>query len=140
MLTLALTRTAEYALRAMTALALKENKSPVSAGDLAAETGIPVHYLNKIMRRLVGAEFVISSRGHGGGFKLGKPASRISYMDVLQVAGYDAEAKRCVFGWGECRSDRPCPMHESWSGLNENFIAWARKTNLATLKKSRKAA
>lgn len=122
----------------MTALAIKRDNAPVNASDLSAETGIPVHYLNKIMRRMVGAEFVVSSKGHGGGFKLGKPASRISYLDVLKVAGYNVEDKRCVFGWGECRSDRPCPMHDSWSSLNGNFITWARTTTLASFKKSRK--
>ena len=137
MLNLTLTHTAEYALRAMTALAMKGDKLPVNASDLAAETEIPVHYLNKIMRRLVDADFVISSKGHGGGFKLARAASKISYLDVLKVAGYDTEDKRCVFGRGECDSNHPCPMHDSWSNLNNNFVVWARKTTLASLKKTK---
>lgn len=115
---------------------MKGDKLPVNASDLAAETEIPVHYLNKIMRRLVDADFVISSKGHGGGFRLARAASKISYLDVLKVAGYDTEDKRCVFGRGECSSSHPCPMHDSWSSLNNNFVVWARKTTLASLKKS----
>jgi len=136
MLTFTLTRTAEYALRAMTALALQPKSDPINARDLSERTSVPVHYLNKIMRRLVEAGFVTSSKGHGGGFRLAKPATRIAYFDILKAVGYDSETKACVFGWNACRSDRPCPMHETWSHLNDQFLDWAGANTLASLRKS----
>lgn len=136
MLSLNLKHTAEYALRAMTTLALESEKGPMNAQALASQTGIPVHYLNKIMRHLVDEGFVISAKGHGGGFRLGKPASRISYLDVLKVTGYDTENMRCVFGRDRCRSNQPCPMHHAWKDVNDDFILWARQTTLSSLKNS----
>jgi Rrf2 family transcriptional regulator, iron-sulfur cluster assembly transcription factor len=136
MLSLSLTSTAEYALRAMTTLAIEPGGSAINARDLAGKTRVPVHYLNKIMKRLVEAGLATSARGHGGGFRLGRPASRISYLDILKVMGYEFESRQCVFGWDACRSDRPCPMHESWSRANEDFVAWARRTTLASLRKT----
>jgi Rrf2 family protein len=136
MLSLSLSSTAEYALRAMTMLALEAKGGAVNARDLSAKTRVPVHYLNKIMKRLVTEGLAASAKGHGGGFRLGKPASRISYLDILRVMGYDFESRQCVFGWEACRSDRPCPMHDSCSRANEGFIAWARQTTLASLRPS----
>jgi Rrf2 family iron-sulfur cluster assembly transcriptional regulator len=135
MLSLSLSNTAEYALRAMTMLALDAQESAINARDLAGKTRVPVHYLNKIMNRLVEAGLVTSAKGHGGGFRLGKPASRISYLDILKVMGYNFESRQCVFGWEACRSDRPCPMHDSWSRANDSFVAWARSTSLASLRR-----
>jgi Rrf2 family iron-sulfur cluster assembly transcriptional regulator len=134
MLSLSLSNTAEYALRAMTLLALEGRDEAINARDLSGKTRVPVHYLNKIMNRLVEAGLVTSSKGHGGGFRLGRPASRISYLDILKVMGYNFDARQCVFGWEACRNDRPCPMHASWSKANDNFVAWARTTTLASLR------
>jgi Rrf2 family transcriptional regulator, iron-sulfur cluster assembly transcription factor len=135
MLSLSLSSTAEYALRAMTMLALETREGAVNARDLSGKTRVPVHYLNKIMNRLVEAGLATSAKGHGGGFRLGKPASRISYLDILKVVGYNFESRQCVFGWEACRSDRPCPMHESWSVANDNFVEWAKRTTLASLRR-----
>src|SRR4051812_25267763 len=133
MISLSLTQTAEYALRAMSILALRVDQTPMRANELAAGTGVPLPYLWKIMRRMVDTGLVVSAKGHGGGFRLARPAEAISYMDILEVMGYDTRTGSCVFGWGLCRSDKPCPMHTTWSRLNESFTTWARTTTLATL-------
>lgn len=140
MLSLSLSNTAEYALRAMTILSLEAKDGAINARDLAGKTRVPVHYLNKIMKRLAAAGLVESAKGHGGGFRLGKPASRISYLDILKVVGYNFESRQCVFGWEACRNDRPCPMHDSWSKANDNFVAWARQTSLASLRRTPSAS
>jgi len=137
MLSLSLSSTAEYALRAMTMLSLEAKEgAAINARDLSGKTRVPVHYLNKIMNRLVEAGLATSTKGHGGGFRLGKPASRISYLDILKVMGYNFESRQCVFGWEACRNDRPCPMHNSWSKANDSFVAWARATTLASLRRA----
>ena len=109
----------------------------MNARELSSQTEIPVHYLNKIMHNMVEAGLADSAKGHGGGFQLGRPASHISYLDILKVSGYDINDARCVFGRDQCRADHPCPMHHTWSRLNENFVTWAKKTTLASLKKTK---
>jgi Rrf2 family protein len=134
MISLSLTQTAEYALRAMSCLALGTGDARMRANDLAVKSGVPLPYLWKIMRRLVSAGLADSSKGHGGGFRLARAPAEIAYLDILQVMGYETGLDSCVFGWGRCRSDRPCPMHHSWGELNEGFVAWARATTLARLR------
>lgn len=98
---------------------------------IAEKTQIPSHYLHKIMRKLVNAGLVVSTKGHGGGFRLSRPPGRITYGNILEAMGYEKEIADCVFGWGRCRESKPCPMHGSWSQLNRQFVAWAEETTLA---------
>jgi DNA-binding IscR family transcriptional regulator len=60
MLSPSLNSTAEYALRAMTSLALESKNCIINSRDLSGKTRVPVHYLNKIMNRLMDAELVTS--------------------------------------------------------------------------------
>ena len=59
-----LNQTVEYGLRAMAQLAVAPNRNRISAEELACLTGIPRHYVSKIMRRLVEAGLVTSLKGH----------------------------------------------------------------------------
>jgi Rrf2 family iron-sulfur cluster assembly transcriptional regulator len=126
-----LSQTAEYALRAMAWLATESRSEPVRARDLSTATGIPTHYLSKVMRRLVLAELLVSQKGQGGGFALAKPPEEIAFMDILAAVDAYPAAGVCAFGWGECVENDPCPLHGSWSRLNEHLQTWAEGTTLA---------
>ncbi|RME83743.1 MAG: Rrf2 family transcriptional regulator [Planctomycetota bacterium] len=135
-----LNQTAEYALRAMSFLALYPERLPIRAKDLALEVDIPQHYLSKIMRKLVMAELVTSQKGHGGGFCLAKPPGQIRFLDILEAVDYQIKPDSCVFGWGQCNNENPCPIHHLWSDLNDKFLDWCIKSNLYKVKKKRKEA
>lgn len=126
-----LSQTAEYALRAMSRLALLGEGQAMRAEDLAEATSIPVHYLSKVMRRLVLAGLVTSQKGHGGGFALARPASQVRFADVLFATGITVESDRCGFGWGTCNPSAPCPLHNAWTDLNQRCENWARENTLA---------
>jgi Rrf2 family protein len=128
-----LPQTAEYALRAMAWLATLPEGQPVRAVDLSACTGIPSHYLSKVLRRLVLANLLVSQKGQGGGFSLARPPEQIAFIDVLQaVDAYPGEG-RCAFGWGECGDQDPCPLHKVWTRLNDQIASWATGTTLADI-------
>ncbi len=126
-----LSQTAEYALRAASWIAAYSPGAPVRAQDLSRETGIPAQYLSKILRRLVVAGILSSQRGQGGGFALTRPPDQIRFLDVLAAVEASPETGRCAFGWGACRADAPCPLHEAWAPLGEAFVHWAAATTLA---------
>ncbi|WP_138430991.1 RrF2 family transcriptional regulator [Fodinibius saliphilus] len=125
-----LPQTAEYALRAMACIALKKDGRPVSSNVLARATGIPGHYLSKILRKMVEADLVTSQKGHGGGFRLAKEPSEIKFKSILATVDYKIEPNSCVFGWDECDSEDPCPLHNTWSQLKDSFQWWAENTTL----------
>ncbi len=123
-------QTAEYALRAMAWLATVPRGEPIRATDLSTSTGIPPHYLSKVLRRLVLADLLVSQKGQGGGFMLARPAAEIPFIEILSaVDAYPTEG-RCAFGWGTCDDAHPCPLHGVWSRLNDHIHEWASSTNL----------
>ena len=127
-------QTAQYALRAMMALAALRPGETIPARDLSRSTGIPSAYLSKIMRRLAAAGLLRARKGHGGGFRLSRGLSRIKLRDVIEAAGGALERDVCIFGGGRCDPQAPCPLHDSWSELNEAFHTWARRTTLQDLR------
>lgn len=130
-----ISQTAVYALRAMAWLTTVPADQPVRVKDLSTATGIPSHYLSKVMRRLVLAGLVTSQKGQGGGFQLSKPPADIPFIDILTAVDAYSTDGRCAFGWGECDAAHPCPLHGAWSRLNEQLRAWAEGTTLADIAK-----
>ncbi|MCB9871519.1 MAG: Rrf2 family transcriptional regulator [Planctomycetes bacterium] len=126
-----LNQTAKYALRAMAILASLPAGEALPAKELARRTGIPVHYLSKIMRRLVVSRLVAGRRGHGGGFSLGRPARRISFADILVATDCVGERDVCAFGWGKCNPAEHCPLHDTYRQLQASVLQWMEGTTLA---------
>ena len=78
------TRATQYALQAVLTLA-REPVRLYSARRLARETGTPARFLSKILSGLSRARLLISSPGVHGGFRLARPANRISVWDVVSA-------------------------------------------------------
>lgn len=119
----------------MSSIALLADKGPVRAKELAAQISIPGHYLSKVLRKLVEARLLNATKGHYGGFSLGRPAGKIRLIDVLEAVQEDLPAKRCIFGWRKCSSTDPCILHHRWNEVNTSFQNWARRTTLADIQK-----
>lgn len=126
-------QTSEYALRAMAWLASAPTDEPVRSRDLAAGSGIPLHYLSKILRRLVLAELLVSQKGKRGGFVLARPVNEIRFLDILAAVDAYPTQGRCAFGWGECDELNPCTMHDTWTELNGKILSWAANNTLANV-------
>lgn len=126
-----LPQTAEYALRAMACLAALPPGQGLRARDLSEASNVPAAYLSKVLRRLVVEGLLLSQKGHHGGFVLARPATEISFLEILHAADFEPDSNRCSFGWGQCDAAHPCPLHGPYSKLKEEFIAWAGRTSLA---------
>jgi len=126
---LALTPT--YALRAMAVLANLDPGETLTSSALSERTGVPVHYLSKIMRRMVVAGLASSRKGHGGGFALGRPPHKITFAAILAATDLTLEPGQCGFGFGSCDPRALCPLHPTWSGLQSTLQRWAEDSTLA---------
>ena len=81
-----LSQTAEYALRAMTQLAVDAPNAGTTR-DVAKRTQVPPAYLSKVLQHMRRAGLVTSRRGVGGGVKLARPPKRISLLEIVNAAG-----------------------------------------------------
>jgi len=133
-----ISKTAEYAIRAMSAVSTLPEGAKIRASDLGRATGIPNPYLSKILRRLVLAELLVSQKGQGGGFSLARPAGEILFIEILNAVDAFPTDGRCAFGWGNCDELMPCPLHGAWSRLSRHIVDWANHTNLAEIAEAAK--
>jgi Rrf2 family transcriptional regulator, nitric oxide-sensitive transcriptional repressor len=102
-------QTAEYALRAVVALADSGGR-PLTTQQIAGLTQVPLDYLAKVLQALGRCALVESQRGKHGGFTLARPASRLTILDVLNAVDPLPRIHSCPLelpGHGR----QLCPLH-----------------------------
>lgn len=98
-----LTRHTDYALRALTYLAIHTEPAPARITDIARRMGMSEDHLAKVIARLAPLGYVETIRGRIGGVRLARPASEIIIGDVVRatednltlVECFDPESNRC---------------------------------------------
>jgi Rrf2 family protein len=128
-----LSKTAEYALRAVATVARVKEDRPVLAREIATLGKIPGKYLSKVMRDLVHAGVFTSTRGIGGGFRLRRKAETIKLADVIRPFDDVLAARRCPFGNTKCSDDNPCSMHDQWKPVSDAVRYLLEKTTVADI-------
>lgn len=128
-----LSKSAEYALRALHCLAFLPDGDPVPAARLAERVGVPENYLSKLLHRLQQEGVVSSQRGRGGGFRLARGRDAIALADVVRPFDAGFLSRRCLLGRPECRDDAPCAAHEEWLEVAGRMRRFFRETTLGDL-------
>lgn len=123
-------RTAQYALRAMSLLAAQDGRMTVK--QLALAVGAPQPYLARIIMTLADTGMVDARRGPGGGLQLGRESSKISLMDIVVCFDGNSLFEECCLGLPGCSdSAHKCPVHNEWGGIRERIKTWWMHTSLA---------
>ncbi len=81
-----LTRAASYALHAVTYMAAQKSDRPIASHLIARERGIPERFLLKVLKPLVSVGILTSVKGPNGGYRLARPASEISMLQIIEAA------------------------------------------------------
>lgn len=124
-----LTRTSEYALRALIHLAQHEDDWPLTGRCIAEQAKIPRKYLSKVLGDLVRVGVLESSPGRTGGFRLRRAAKKTALMDVL--APFEQfNQQSCPFGNRRCDDDNPCNAHDQWKKVVETKQRFLKKTTI----------
>jgi Rrf2 family protein len=79
-----LSKFARYALYAAVDMALAGDE-PVTVGQVAGPHGIPPTALAKVFQQLVRAGLAVGTRGIGGGYRLARPRSEITVLDIVAI-------------------------------------------------------
>lgn len=75
----------DYAMRALTELAVRPPGELLKADQIARAQAIPAKFLEVILNELRRAGLVLSRRGAEGGYRLAVPASQITVADVFRA-------------------------------------------------------
>lgn len=106
-----LSKTTEYALRAVTCLAGQAacGKTPSSAEEIAGITKIPRRYLHRVMQNLANADLVESRCGSQGGYSLARSAEAITILDIVDAVEPLGRICNCPLNLQSHTS--LCPLH-----------------------------
>jgi Rrf2 family protein len=80
-----LARASNYALHALEYMAASGRDTPVTSHHIARARGIPENFLLKVLKPLVSARVLRSVKGPHGGYRLARPASKITLLEVVEA-------------------------------------------------------
>lgn len=124
-------QTTEYALRAMTCLALAPDQL-VPTSTLAQMTQVPSNYLAKVLQQLATANLITGRRGVGGGYRLSRPSNQITLLEVIQTVGQLGRIEKCPLGLGN-HGSALCPLHRTMDNAAQTIIQMFQGVTLKDL-------
>jgi Rrf2 family transcriptional regulator, iron-sulfur cluster assembly transcription factor len=101
-------KSARYALHAALEMTLA-GEEPVTVVSVAARLSIPKTALAKVLQQLVRAGIARGTRGAGGGYRLAKPASALSVLDVIAPFEPPPAPGQCLL---DGRDGASCPRRD----------------------------
>lgn len=126
-----------YGSRAMLDLAIHYNETgaPVALSGIAERQGISEEYLEQIFSSLRRSGLVESVRGAQGGYKLGRPADKITVGDILRVLEGSLAPVDCVAEGKApaCERYDECVMNGVWLKLRDAIVNTVDSITLADL-------
>ena len=127
-----LTSKGRYAVTAMLDVTIHAAQGPVSLADISERQAISLSYLEQLFSKLRKYGLVISVRGPGGGYRLGRCSAQIAIADVINAVNESIDATRCQ-GKGNCQGGEQCLTHSLWEGLSQRIEEFLQNITLAEL-------
>jgi len=131
-------RQCEYALQAVTYLAMKPEDERTSIRELTKKFEIPYHFLAKILQDLTYKGLLVSQRGPSGGFGLARSPKDITLFEVVDAIDGNAFVTECVMGFSQCSGKNPCAVHSKWGELRETLRLTLVSKSVAQMAKEMK--
>lgn len=91
------------------------------AQQIAADTGVPLPTVAKVMKLLSKDGLVVATRGAAGGYGLGRAADAITVADMIQAVEGPIALTSCVETTtleDACGIESLCPMQGHWNRVN----------------------
>lgn len=101
--------------------------------DIAATEHIPSSFTAKILRRLVKAGLLRSTRGVSGGFGLARDAAEINLLDIVQGIEGPIQLTDCAPDPEHCTLSHDCPVSTVWFEVQRQMTDLLRQTTLEAL-------
>ena len=131
-----LTRGTDYGIQGVLFLAAQPYEKVTLLHDIARERNIPETYLAKIFQDLTKAGVVRSHRGAKGGFRLARPASEISLLQVIEALQGPIALNRCLDIRDACGNSPTCPVHVVLAKAQAQFVESLQAAKMDELGKS----
>jgi Rrf2 family protein len=106
-----LTRASSYALHALVFIGAQKHNRPIPSHLVARDRHIPERFLLKVLKPLVAVRVLHSVKGPNGGYRLARPPSQVSVLEVIEAVD------------GPIRGQSPLSEDQGKSPLNRKLEA-----------------
>jgi Rrf2 family protein len=140
-----LTQRSRYALRALIFIARSGGLAPVPISVIAEDQKLPRKFLEAILLDLKNGGLVNSYRGKMGGYRLARPASQISFGEIIRLIEGPLALVPCVSvsayqRCDDCFEETTCAIRKVMLVVREQTADILDNTTLADLSVDRVAA
>ena len=123
-----------YALRVMLDLAQHSVAALTPLKDVAARQEISLKYLESIASLLARAGLIEGQHGKGGGYRLTRPLSGYTVLEILDVTETCFSTVECIQHCRKgCHRAADCLTLPLWLGLDRQIQEYLRNTTLQDL-------
>lgn len=129
-----ITHEADYAIRIMYSLA--EHGAKISAKELSDESGVPIRFALKILRRLTQGGLTVSYKGVNGGYELARPAEQVFLGEIIEEIDGPIEINHCLSSEFDCskmQQKNQCVFHRIFDTINQDIRKQLYSLSLAQL-------
>jgi Rrf2 family protein len=123
---------AQYGMRALVEIAM-HGDAAVSLKTVSERQGISLHYLEQIIAVLRRAGYVESTRGAYGGYKVAKPMTEITALEVTELLEGSLAPVACLEAQDNCERVGHCSTETLWKRVDIAVRDVLRSTTLAQL-------
>lgn len=106
----------------------------VTRGAIAERTNVHTSAMAQVLATLVRAQLLVAQPGPRGGYRLARPGSRISVLDILTAIDGNRTRTRqgCILHDRSCQSPNGdyCVFHELFANAEREFLRSLQKTSI----------
>lgn len=121
-------------MRAMLDLALNGEEDLVLLRNIASRQEISKRYLEHMMTLLRNRGLVVAERGANGGYRLSRPASRITLEEIFEALEGEISPVECVRDSVACGRASDCVVRELWCEMALAMSEVLKNKTLADLR------
>jgi Rrf2 family protein len=129
-------RSTSYGLYAALEMARAGGGRAVTAAEIAAKYRLPPAALAKAIQRLVRGGVAVGTRGIAGGYRLARPASTLTVLEVIEVFESSRRPGECLVGTcgpAGCEHFEECRMRRLFDEIDQQACATFASVSLETL-------
>lgn len=104
-----------------------------TAVGIADATGIALPTVSKILKILVNAKVLVSSRGANGGYALARPPEAISVAEVIGALEGPIAVTECSITHDGCEQASGCGISGNWNLINQAIRSTLESITLADM-------
>ena len=129
---LRVTRLTDYATVVLTVLAAEPDRV-LSAAELAERAGLEAPTVSKLLKPLAQAGLLEAFRGAHGGYRLSRPATGISLIEIVEAMEGPLAMTECSLDEASCGIADQCGARANWRRINDIVADALRGVSLAQM-------